>query len=155
MRAVGWGRIALCLRIGGISLMCLIGGCGGGSGDGLDSNGRPIGEGADPSGPILPNYTSIQSHVFTPICSVCHAGGSAPQGLRLDASNAYAMTVGVSSAEVPSLKRIAAGDPDNSYLIQKIEGHAAVGVRMPYGGPYLDDATIAVMRQWIANGAQP
>jgi len=132
-----------------------VGGCGGGSGDGLDANGRPIGEGADPGGPLLPNYASIQSHVFTPICAACHAGGSAPQGLRLDAGNAYAMTVGVSSAEVSSLKRIAPGDPDNSYLVQKIEGHAAVGARMPFGGPYLDDATIAVIRQWIAAGAAP
>ena len=139
---------ALCLTA------ALIPGCGGGSGEGLDSNGRPIGEGADPTGPLAPNFASIQSHVFTPICSVCHAGGSAPQGLRLDASNSYSMLVGVSSSEVPSLKRIAAGDPDNSYLIQKIEGHAAVGARMPFGGPYLDANTIALMRQWVSNGAQ-
>ena len=135
--------------------LMMIPGCGGGSGDGLDSNGRPIGEGADPSGPLLPNLASIQSHVFTPVCSVCHAGGSAPQGLRLDATNAYAMLVGVSSSEVPGLKRVKAGDPDNSYLIHKIEGHSAVGVRMPYGGPYLDAATIATIRLWITNGALP
>lgn len=154
MKWVGMrGRAALCLWIAMVGTVASIGGCGGGSGAGLDANGRPIGEGADPSGPLLPNYASIQSHVFTPICSVCHAGGSAPQGLRLDASNAYAMTVGVSSAEVPSILRIKPGDPDNSYLIQKIEGHASVGARMPYGGPYLDAATIAMIRQWIANGA--
>lgn len=140
------------------SIVCVVAGlagCGGGSGEGLDANGRPIGEGADASGPLLPNFASIQSHVFTPICSVCHAGGSAPQGLRLDSANAYAMTVGVDSAEVSSLKRIAPGDPDNSYLIQKIEGHAAIGARMPYGGPYLDATTIALIRQWVADGAAP
>ncbi len=133
----------------------LLPGCGGGSGAGLDSNGRPIGEGADPGGPLTASFSSIQSHVFTPICSVCHSGGSAPQGLRLDASNSYAMLVGISSAEVPGLKRIAPGDPDASYLIQKIEGHASVGARMPFGGPYLDAATIALMRQWVSNGAMP
>jgi hypothetical protein len=139
--------------------LCLVAviapGCGGGSGEGLDSNGRPLGEGADPGGPLTASFLSIQSHVFTPVCSVCHAGGSAPQGLRLDALNSYAMLVGVPSSEVPSLRRVTPGDPDNSYLVQKIEGHAAVGVRMPYGGPYLDASTTAIIRQWVAAGAAP
>lgn len=145
------------LRIFGALFLAavLVPGCGGGSGTDLDSNGRPIGEGNDPGGPLTPSFGSIQSHVFTPICSVCHAGGSAPQGLRLDAANSYAMLVGVSSSEVPSLKRIAPGDADNSYLVQKIEGHAAVGARMPFGGPYLDANTIAMIRQWIGSGAAP
>jgi hypothetical protein len=132
----------------------LIAGCGGGSGEGLDANGRPLGEGDNPSGPMTASFSSIQSHVFTPVCTACHAGGAAPQGLRLDAANSFAMLVGVSSAEVPSLKRVAAGSAANSYLIHKLEGHQAVGARMPFGGPYLDAATIAVIRQWIDNGAQ-
>jgi len=61
--------------------------------------------------------------------------------------------VGVPSVEVPSLKRVAPGDADNSYIIQKLEGHQAVGARMPLGGPYLDAATITLIRQWINNGA--
>ena len=142
-----------------ISALCWVAamaaGCGGGSGDGLDSNGRPIGEGDDPGGPLTASFGSIQSHVFTPVCSVCHAGGAAPQGLRLDAANSYAMLVGVSSSEVPSLKRVAPGDPDRSYLVQKIEGHASVGARMPLGGPYLDANTVAMIRLWITNGAMP
>ncbi|MBW8846409.1 MAG: hypothetical protein JF607_15705 [Burkholderiales bacterium] len=131
-----------------------IAGCGGGSGAGLDSNGRPLGEGNDPSGPMTASFSSIQSHVFTPICTACHAGGAAPQGLRLDASNSFAMLVGAASAEVPSLKRVAPGDAANSYLIHKLEGHSAVGARMPFGGPYLDANTIGLIRQWIDNGAQ-
>jgi hypothetical protein len=129
--------------------------CGGGSGDGLDSNGRPLvpGGGDGSSAPLTPDLASIQSHVFTPICSVCHAGGSAPQGLHLDAANAYANLVGVPSNEVPALLRVSPGNPADSYIIQKLEGHAAVGARMPFGGPYLDDATIAVISQWITNGA--
>ena len=50
---------------------------------------------------------------------------------------------------------VAAGNPDGSYLIQKLEGRASVGARMPLGGPYLDAATIGVIRQWISSGAQP
>ena len=123
-----------------------------GSGAGLDANGRPIGsEGS--GGPLLPTFDSIQSNVFTPICSVCHAGGAAPEGMRLDATNSYAMIVGVPSTEEPSILRIKPGDPDNSYLIQKIEGRAAVGAQMPFGGPPLPAATIATMRQWVTDGA--
>lgn len=132
----------------------VIAGCGGGSGAGLDANGRPLGEGDDPSGPMTASFSSIQSHVFTPICTACHAGGAAPQGLRLDAANSFTMLVGVASAEVPSLKRVAPGDADNSYLVQKLEGHQSVGARMPFGGPYLDANTIGLIRQWISNGAQ-
>jgi hypothetical protein len=61
--------------------------------------------------------------------------------------------VGVSSVEVSSLRRVNPGNPNDSYLVQKLEGSAAVGARMPFGGPYLDAATIALVRQWIADGA--
>jgi hypothetical protein len=128
--------------------------CGGGSGEGLDSNGRPLAPGAGDGGALTANFQSIQNHVFTPICTACHAGGAAPQGLRLDAANSYAMLVGQPSAEVSAVLRVAPGNPDGSYLIQKLEGHAAVGARMPLGGPYLDSTTIGVIRQWIAAGAQ-
>ena len=128
--------------------------CGGGSGEGLDNNGRPIVAG-DGSGALTASFRSIQSHVFTPICTVCHAGGAAPVGLRLDAANSYAMLVGVPSTEVSSLQRVAPGRPDDSYIVHKLEGHAAVGARMPLGGPYLDVDTIAVIRKWIADGALP
>jgi len=62
--------------------------------------------------------------------------------------------VGVASVEVPSLQRVHPGDPNSSYLIQKLAGIAAVGQRMPFNGPYLPQSTIDVIKQWIANGAQ-
>lgn len=125
-----------------------------GNGDGLDANGRPIGPG-DPGGtPLTADFRSIQDHVFTPICTVCHAGASAPHGLRLDAANSYDLLVGVPSQEQPGLMRVKPGYPGSSYLVQKLEGRASVGARMPLGGPYLDQATINVIRQWIIDGAQ-
>src|SRR6185295_8531436 len=96
---------------------------------------------------------SIQDNVFTPICTQCHAGAAAPLGFRLDESSAYAMLVNAPSVEAPSLVRVQPGNPDSSYLIQKLEGTAAVGGQMPLGQPPLPPATIAVIRQWIANGA--
>ena len=43
-------------------------------------------------------------------------------------------------------------DPDNS-LVQKIEGTAAVGARMPRGLPPLSTANINLIRQWVEQGA--
>jgi hypothetical protein len=122
----------------------------GGSGAGLDENGRPL---TGESSPLVPELQSIQQHVFTPICAQCHAGSSAPLGFRLDEGFAYDMLVDVPSVEVPALQRVSPGDPDQSYLIQKIEGHAAVGAQMPLGQTPLPQETIDVIRDWIANGA--
>ncbi len=121
-----------------------------GDGDGLDQNGRPTGEGPTP---LLPQFESIQSNVFTPICSPCHSGAAAPLGLRLDADASYAMLVNAPSVQAPSLNRVTPGNPGASYLVQKIEGTATSGSRMPLGGPALPAETIAVIRQWIADGA--
>ncbi len=135
-----------------IAVTLLLGGCAG-SGAGLDANGQPLTSGGGGNSALTADFASIQAHVFTPICSVCHAGGGAPQGLRLDATNSYSLLVGVPSTEVPSILRVKPGDPNNSYIIQKLEGHSAVGARMPFGGPYLTSDVIATIAQWITNGA--
>jgi methionine-rich copper-binding protein CopC len=131
-----------------------VAGCTAGSGTGLDQNGQPIGStGGTP--PLTADFTSIQANVFTPICTKCHIGAGAPQGLQLDAAHSYSLLVGVPSAEQPNLLRVKAGDPDNSYIIRKLEGGPGiVGVQMPADGPpYLPQATINVIRSWITNGA--
>ena len=125
-----------------------------GNGEGLDANGQPLTPGSGMV-PLSADFASIQANIFTPICSVCHIGGGAPEGLRLDAANSYNLVVGVPSTEVPSLLRVKPGDPVNSYIIQKLQGHAAVGAQMPLGGPYLSADTIAFIQQWITNGALP
>jgi len=135
----------------GVLVSFLLAACAG-SGEGLDENGRP-GEPGDGDGVLTPDLQSIQEKVFTPICTQCHVGAGAPAGLRLDAAGSYGALVGVPSSEVPSLLRVKPGDPGSSYLVQKLEGRAAVGDRMPLGQPALPDATIAVIRQWIADGA--
>jgi len=135
-----------------IVALTLTAGCAG-SGEGLDQNGRPIG--ATVSVSFAADFASIQTNVFTPMCVVCHSGATAPHGLRLDVNESYALLVGVASSEIPELQRVQAGNPNASYLIQKLSGNAAVGDRMPYGGPYLSQATIDVIRQWITDGALP
>ena len=118
--------------------------CGSGSGYSADAGG---------GGPLTATFSSIQTNVFTPICATCHAGASAPHGLRLDGNNSYALLVGVPSDEQPSILRVKPNDPDSSYLVQKIQGNAASGERMPAGMPPLPQATIDTIRQWITNGA--
>ena len=104
-----------------------------------------------------PTLDEIQAQVFTPTCAVagCHTGPSGntlPNGMDLSNADAsFASLVGVASLEQPAVLRVAASDPDNSYLVQKIEGNA--GARMPLGGAPLDAAVIAQIRDWISNGA--
>jgi len=133
--------------------------CGGGSGEGLDQNGQPVGQGrvvAPPSsgGALTPDLASIQRNVFTPMCTSCHGAAIANQGMRLDEGNSFASIVNVDSQEISALKRIKPGDPDNSYLIQKLRGSSTIaGDRMPLGGPFLSQDTIDTIAQWVANGA--
>jgi hypothetical protein len=125
-----------------------------GSGVGLDSNGQPLtSSSSGGTVPLAATFEAIQDNVFTPICSVCHIGATAPEGLMLDAAHSYNLLVGVPSTEVPTILRVSPGDPTDSYIIQKLEGHAAVGGQMPLGETPLPAATIAFIAQWITDGA--
>jgi hypothetical protein len=125
-----------------------------GNGDGLNQNGMPIVAGQTGGGPITPDLQSIEDNVFTPICSKCHIGASAPEGLQLDAAHAYNALVGVPSVEEPSFLRVNPGNPDTSYMVLKIEGAPGIeGGQMPLGETPLPQATIDAIRQWITNGA--
>jgi hypothetical protein len=74
--------------------------------------------------------------------------------LQLDAAHSYASLVGVPSEEKPSVMRVKAGDPTNSYIIQKLTGAAGiVGNQMPLNQSPLPPAQIAAIQQWITNGA--
>lgn len=103
--------------------------------------------------------SQIQASVFTPICSGCHNGsnpasGALPGSQNLTAGNSFTALVGVASHEQPALLRVQPGNPDNSYIIQKLEGAAGIsGSRMPLGGPFLDQATIDQIKSWISSGA--
>ena len=127
--------------------------CSAGSGEGLSVSGRPLDEGGDI--PLAATLESIQVNVFDASCTVCHSGAAAPLGLRLDAGNSFTNLVGVPSAQVGSLLRVDPGDPDNSYLVRKLEGTASEGQLMPLGGPPIPQATIDFVRQWISDGAPP
>jgi hypothetical protein len=52
--------------------------------------------------------------------------------------------------------RVVPGDPENSYILHKLEGRSGiVGERMPRtGGPYLTSGQISILNRWIATGAK-
>jgi hypothetical protein len=127
-----------------------------GDGTGLGPGGDPLL--CDPAAGAVSFCRDIQP-IFTANCafSGCHAGASPQLGQNLSAGNAYASIVNVPSQEVPTLDRVEPGNPDASYLVNKIEGTAAavggVDTRMPLGQGPLPQADIDLIRAWIAAGA--
>lgn len=122
---------------------------------------------SDLTGPtpnLEPTFSTIQRDIFQTSdaagrnrCIGCHntAFSAFTAGLNLEPAVAYASLVNVRSVEKPGLLRVAPSDPDNSYLIHKLEGRSdIVGVRMPRGnGPFLTEGQMTVIRRWIALGA--
>jgi hypothetical protein len=121
-----------------------------------DANGAIRGQiNASSTPPAAPTLTQLKSSAFS-VCGGCHTGGgtSLPASMDLTPSHIYASIVNVASVEQPALKRVKPGDPNNSYVVQKLEGAATIaGSRMPLGGPFLDQATIDQVRAWITAGA--
>jgi hypothetical protein len=97
----------------------------------------------------------IQLEIFTPSCAIsgCHDTSTHQAGLDLSAGNAYVQIVDISAAEMPALKRVAPSDPNNSYLFQKINGTANIGVQMPLGASPLNSDQMNLVRDWILRGA--
>jgi hypothetical protein len=160
-RSISSRRRSIGSTITAAALLAVSAGCGSGSGGGSagpppgSGPGNGSGGGSGNGSTLEPTFASIQENVFTPICTACHIGAAAPLGLRLDAANSFGLLVGVPSAQQPQIARVTPGNPNASYLIQKLEGTAAVGERMPLGGAPLPQADIAMIRQWIVDGALP
>ena len=117
-----------------------------------------------PTPDLQPTFTSIQREIFASTdlagrtaCVNCHTnvGRPAPAGLVLLEGSAYAALVNVPSTTKPGAIRVIPGDPENSYLIHKLEGRPSiVGLRMPRNqGPFLTEGQMLVLERWIAIGA--
>lgn len=119
---------------------------------------------AGPTPSLEPTFSSIQKEIFESTdssgraaCTNCHSntGRNPSGGLNLNHDVAYDQLVNVAVREKPGAIRVIPGDPDNSYLIHKLDGAADItGRRMPFNGPpYLTDGQITIIKRWIANGA--
>ena len=92
--------------------------------------------------PVVMNATldDIQAAIFTPSCATsnCHSATNQAAGLDLsDATTSYAELVGQFSGQngQSNVMLVAPNEPDNSYLVRKIEGAPGIsGGRMPPSG---------------------
>ena len=87
-------------------------------------------------GPV-PTFPEIYSEVLFPSCgfSACHAGSAGAPFLESEES-AYSSLVGVESNSVPGAILVVSGDPDNSYLVHKLEDDSSIsGDPMPPTSP--------------------
>jgi mono/diheme cytochrome c family protein len=105
-----------------------------------------------------PTLTQLQATIFTPICSVCHTGVGTvlPGAMNLTtAATTYKAWVGQFTLEQPTVQFVSPGNPNTSYVVQKLLGTVGItGKQMPLGGPYLSTAQILQIQQWIAAGPQ-
>jgi hypothetical protein len=117
-----------------------------------------------PTPSLEPTFSSIQHEIFNTTdssgrlaCTNCHSnqGRNPSGGMNLLEGLSYTQLVGVASTGKPGAVRVIPGDPENSYIIHKLEGQSDIaGVRMPRGnGPYLTEGQMMVIKRWIAIGA--
>ena len=112
-----------------------------------------------PSTPTVSFATQIQAQILNPACTACHTDDGRTPSSNLNLKSGVAISNLVNVACVcpghATVMRVIPGNPSGSYMIQKLEGAAdIVGLRMPRNGPpYLTTDQVALIRQWIQNGA--
>lgn len=110
-------------------------------------------KGGDTAPSLEPTFTNVQGEVLVASCafSTCHGSGTG--GLTLEDGMDPSSLVGVESVGSPGAILVVAGDPDASYLVQKLEGASGiVGDAMPPGGA-LEADRLQLVRDWIEAGA--
>lgn len=116
------------------------------------------------------DYAQVVEILGNHCSGYCHAGGAAVgESLTFDLPDGgFADLAQIASRQVPRLRIVAAGDPDASYLMIKLEGTmhtlpecaanaAGCGIAMPWASATpmpLSASDLALIRRWIAAGAQ-
>jgi len=100
----------------------------------------------------LPDVVGFNDHI-RPIlaqnCSACHGGVKKSGGLSY-VFKEEAITTGASGK-----KSIVPGDPDASYLIEKVSAtNPAIRMPPPEHGPALTERQVALLKKWIKQGAE-
>ncbi|MFC2157933.1 DUF5777 family beta-barrel protein [Acidobacteriota bacterium] len=80
----------------------------------------------------------------------CHSGQYPAAGLNLTKEHFMSDLVDVRSKQLPSMKRVDPGHPQNSYLLMKLRGDKKIqGYRMPFGRDPLSPDMITFIEKWI------
>ena len=104
-------------------------------------------------GALTATLSSIQSVVFDASCIGHHGDHATDANLDLRDGQSFSNLVNRQSIQV-ALDLVEPNDAENSYLVHKLDGRAGiVGDRMPPSGPFLPQADIDVIKQWINAGA--
>jgi hypothetical protein len=106
-------------------------------------------------------FATIQKKIFNASCATptCHGAAAVSGGLNLATGASYGSLVGVlaanPSAQAGGVLRVAPGNADASFLLQKLLGNIppAEGVKMPLVGRPLSPAELDLIRRWITAGA--
>lgn len=114
--------------------------------------GRPVAAPAPAPARPKPGEAVTWTHVapiFLQRCAKCHKDsgimGAPPEGYRLDSLEALLSPL--------DRVRVVPGNPRASELVRRIRGQSLP--RMPFDGPpYLPDDDIALVEEWIAQGAK-
>jgi hypothetical protein len=106
-------------------------------------------------------FERIQEQVFDVSCSAdsCHSSVGRAGGLVLEDGFSWDElsdhAPANQAAVIHGMQRVWPGDPTRSYLVAKLTNNLAAGegFPMPYNSAPLDNATIDVIKAWIAAGA--
>jgi hypothetical protein len=100
-----------------------------------------------------PSYASDVQALWTAKCVSCHGGGTPDGQLTLEAGSSRAALVDQNMvASCTNAKRVVAGDPGSSGLINKLLG-TSCGTRMPENASALSAGELALIQSWILRGA--
>jgi hypothetical protein len=120
------------------------------------------------------SFTADVVPIFQQNCisASCHGLAGSPKGdLFLgalsahgnDSGKVHSDLVGVTTAQLPTMKFVAVGDPTHSYLMHKLDNDqcmfqsncvaADCQQSMPFSDNLLPDETRDIVRRWIAQGA--
>ena len=109
---------------------------------------------------IEPTLASLQEHYFNKSCALsssCHSGAQPKEGLSLEEGASYASLINVAAQKNSAKMLVVPNDPDNSFLVIKVEAPGSGDGRlMPDGAksPMDADCSIKMLREWIQNGAK-
>ena len=105
--------------------------------------------------PLTPKLSSIESHIFAEKCAIdaCHTSPRPEAFLNLAPGYSFENLVEVKSKQVSDVFLVEPNDPENSYLLHKLQGEDIIGEPMPTAAEPLPPEQIAVIKEWIAQGA--
>jgi hypothetical protein len=96
------------------------------------------------------SFTSDVKPLIDKYCTECHLpGGAGVEASGFVTENYESLMKGTKFGPV-----VVAGDPLSSSFYRLISGKVDPSIRMPHGKEALSEAEVAIVENWIAQGAQ-